>query len=273
MSELFKALILGFVEGLTEFIPVSSTGHLILVGDALGFVGEKEKAFEVFIQLGAILAVVVLYRERFLSFWRALFPIAKWFQPERYRSVEEGLDGASGIINIAVATLPALIAGAILRKQVKALFFPASVAAALIVGGLAFLLVEKFVRPGKRALSPRVCLLIGCFQALALWPGISRSGATIVGALLLGVERRTAAEFSFLAAVPIIAIAAVVDLAGVAGKLTMQDAGVFATGLVVSFVAGMASIKILIEALKRYSLKPFGYYRIVLGALVLLLSA
>lgn len=260
------------MEGLTEFIPVSSTGHLILVGEALKFVGEKEKAFEVFIQLGAILSVVVLYRAQFISLFRGLFPLTKWLHKETYLGLEPGLAGKAGIINLALTTLPALVAGAILHKKVKALFFPTSVALALIAGGVLFLVVEHFKgeKEGNAPLSPKICFIIGCFQALALWPGFSRSGATIIGALILGVNRRKAAEFSFIAAVPIIAAASLLDIVKIAPALNLDDIKVFTVGLVTSFVFGMFSIKLLIEVMKRYSLRPFGVYRIMLGAFVLL---
>lgn len=275
MSDLVKALLLGLVEGLTEFVPVSSTGHLILSGELLDFVGEREKAFEVFIQAGAILAVVVLYWRRFKNLYLGLFPLRQWLTPDTYRKVEPGLSGRAGIINITLATLPALVAGGLLGKQSKELFFPSSVALALITGGVAFLLIEHFFGKDQREtkLTPRICLLIGVFQCLALWPGISRSGATIIGALALGVPRQIAAEFIFIIAVPVITAAALLDLYKSLHLLSVADIPVFATGLIVSFIAGMVSIKVFIAVLKRYTLRPFAYYRIVLGALVLILMS
>jgi len=271
-SEYLSAALLGLVEGLTEFIPVSSTGHLILVGSALGLTGEKEKTFEVFIQLGAILSVVVLYRARFTSFIQGLFPLSKWLNRKTYLATNSGLEGSAGIINIALATLPALIFGALLHKQSKALFFPESVALALITGGILFLIAEKFKRQDTKEIAPLLALAIGVFQVFALWPGMSRSGSTIVGGLLLGLNRKNAAEFSFLAAVPIIAAAALFDLLKGFSLFTTADVPLFAIGLSVSFLAGMLSIRLLVAVLNRFTLVPFAIYRILLGAAVLLLS-
>lgn len=270
MSDHFKALILGLVEGLTEFIPVSSTGHLILVGDLLQFTGEKEKAFEVFIQLGAILAVVFLYKARFVELFISVFPLSKWFTIETYkRNGSHRLLILLGLVSI----VPAVI-GALLHSKIKSLFEPTYVAYALIAGGVVFFLVErKKTKPiflNLESITPATALLIGCFQTLALWPGVSRSGATIIGAILLGVERSVAADFSFLAAVPLIAAAALVDFAKVYSLLTVSDLKIFAIGLIVSFFGGIISIKILIGALKRYSLIPFAYYRVILGIFILL---
>ncbi len=277
LSELAKAALLGLVEGLTEFIPVSSTGHLILAGEALEFTGDKAKAFDVFIQLGAILSVVVLYRDRFVSLFRGAFPLTKWLRSSTYRGATGGLEGSSGLLTIGVSSIPALAAGALLHSRIGALFHPTSVAFALIFGGVVFLLVEmKRHQPtilSTGEITLKLGFLIGCFQALALWPGISRSGATLVGAMLLGVERRVAADFSFIIAVPIIAAAAILDFAKVAGTLTAADLTIFAAGLTVSFLAGIASISLLLSILKRYTLRPFGYYRILVGLLVLALTA
>lgn len=273
MSEYIKALILGLVEGLTEYIPVSSTGHLILVGDLLQFTGKKEKAFEVFIQLGAILAVTYLYRARFVDIFKSIFPLTKWFQSATYR--QSGSHRLL-ILLVLVSIVPAII-GALLHSTIKTLFEPSYVAYALIAGGIVFLLVErKKIVPTTLTLetiTPASAFFIGCFQTLALWPGVSRSGATIIGAMLLGVQRSVAADFSFLAAVPLITAAALLDFVKVYSILTVSDLEIFAIGLIVSFFAGIVSIKLLIAILKRYSLIPFAYYRIILGIFILLTVA
>ena len=250
MSDYINALILGLVEGLTEFIPVSSTGHLILVGDLLKFTGEKEKAFEVFIQLGAILAVVFLYKDRFIELFKSIFPVSKWIRLETYKA--EG--GQRLLVLLALVSLVPAVIGAALHSKIKLLFNPTYVAWALILGAFAFFLVEwKKPKPttfSLESIKPSTAFIIGCFQTLALWPGVSRSGATIVGAMLLGVERSVAADFSFLAAVPLITAAALLDFVKVYSNLTAGDLEVFAIGLVVSFFAGIISIKLLISILK-----------------------
>ena len=200
------AVILGIIEGLTEFIPVSSTGHLIVFGTLLGFVGEKAASFEVFIQLGAILSVVVLYWKRFLR----LIP-GKTRLP-----LDSRLDGWDGLCRIAVATVPALIAGYLAHGFIKTyLFTPGTVTVALIVGGIGILLAEKHAARNSTSLDSltlRQALVVGLFQTLSLWPGISRSGATIVGGLVMGLDRKSAAEFSFLIAVPVMIAATGYDL-------------------------------------------------------------
>jgi undecaprenyl-diphosphatase len=274
MTDYAVAILLGIIEGLTEFIPVSSTGHLILAAEALHFTGEKEKAFDVFIQLGAIMSVVVIYKERFAELFRQLFPLRQWFSKDTWLRVRDIRGSAP--LNIFLVSLPALIIGGLFHKKLKLLFTPGCVAAALILGGIAFILVERMKPRVKtisfQELSGWQSFVIGCFQSLALWPGTSRSGATLVGAMLLGVDRAVAAEFSFLAAVPLIAAAALLDFVKVLPFLTAQDLSIFSLGLGVSFIGGCLSIRLLIGVLKRYSLAPFAYYRIVLGIIVLILS-
>jgi undecaprenyl-diphosphatase len=270
VPEYISAFLLGLVEGLTEFIPVSSTGHLILVGELLKFHGEKEKAFEVFIQLGAILAVVVLYQRKFVDLFKSVFPLRKWTKAETYKSEGEH----RLLVLLGLASLAPVVIGGLLHSKIKELFNPVYVAWALIIGGIVFLIVE-WKKPKESVFSlekikPTTAFLIGCFQTLALWPGVSRSGATLVGGILLGVQRTVAADFSFLAAVPLIAAAALVDFYKVFHLLTYSDFATFGIGFLISFVSGIASIKLLIGILKRYSLRPFGIYRIVLGLLVLL---
>ncbi len=263
------AVILGIVEGLTEFIPVSSTGHLIMAGNLLGFVGEKASTFEVAIQLGAILSVVVLYRERFAR----LLPTYR----APYSPLGSALNGWSGILRIGLATLPALVVGFILRNVIKRyLFSPYTVAAALLVGGIAILAAERAVRRRPTSavdtLSLGQALGIGLFQTLALWPGTSRSAATIVGGMLLGLDRKGAAEFSFLIAVPIMIAATGYDLLKIKDQLSGAETAQLAIGFVVAFVVALATIRWFVRLLNRWSLAPFAWYRITIAPIFYLLA-
>jgi undecaprenyl-diphosphatase len=256
------AIILGIVEGLTEFLPISSTGHLVLVGELLQFEGPKAATFEVFIQLGAILAVLVLYRERFQNLLRF--------------NSSEPFSGLNGIKKIAVASLPVLVVGFLARDFIKAHFFSSqSVAYALIVGGIIMCIVERLNRSSTvnslEQLSIRTCFIIGLFQCCSLWSGISRSGSTMVGSLLFGVQRKTAAEFSFLIAVPVMCAATTYDLLKSLTFLSMQDIPLFALGFVTAFLSAFIAIRAFIGLLQHWTLVPFGIYRVGLGLLVLFL--
>jgi len=259
MGELLNSIILGLVEGFTEFIPVSSTGHLILAGHLLGFEGEKASTFEVFIQLGAILAVVFLYKERFFG----LNPSNK----------EAGFAGTYGLTLLFLTTLPALLFGFLLHGFIKKhLFNPTTVAIGLGAGGVAILLIERFLPKVKRrgidSLGWSEALSIGFFQCLALWPGTSRSGATILGGMAIGVERKTAAEYSFLAAVPVMFAATAYDLYKSFRFLEASDLPIFAVGFVVSFVTAWLTVKSFVRLLGRYTLDPFGWYRIAIALVI-----
>lgn len=263
------AVILGIVEGLTEFIPVSSTGHLIVVGNLLGFVGPKASTFEVAIQLGAILSVVVLYHERFLGLILS--------HRNRFPQSASALEGYSGLSRITLATLPALIAGYLAHDLIKAhLFTPATVALALALGGVGILIAESFVRRRPSDSVDRLtlpqALSIGLFQTLSLWPGISRSAATIIGGLLVGLDRKGAAEFSFLIAVPIMIAATGYDLLKMRALFTTDDVAQFAVGFVVSFLVATLSIAVFIRFLSRWSMAPFAWYRIVAAPVFYLLT-
>ena|SRR2546425_4948133 len=253
------AILLGVVEGLTEFLPVSSTGHLIVAGHLLGFQGENSQTFEIFIQLGAILAVVVLERRRFLDLLR--------------RGRPGGFSGLRGCALLLTTTLPALATGAPVHDWIKDnLFGPATVAWALALGGAALLLVERF-RPASRVrdvdgLGYRHALVIGLFQCLALWPGVSRSGATIVGGLLCGLERRTAAHYSFLAAVPVMAAATLYDLMKSWSHLGSHEIAPFAVGFLVAFLCAWAAMRWFVTLLGRHTLRPFAWYRIIIAPAV-----
>jgi undecaprenyl-diphosphatase len=256
------AVVLGIVEGLTEFLPVSSTGHLIIAGHMLGFVGDKASSFEVAIQLGAILSVVVLYWRRFIG-----------LIPTNSRSAVDPrstLEGWSGLWRIAAASLPALLVGYLARHAIKEkLFNPEAVTLALAVGGVAILLVERLVAP-RRASSLETLTLaqafgIGLFQILALWPGTSRAAATIVGGMLLGLDRKGAAEFSFLIAVPVLFAATGYELLKMRDQLALEDSLALAIGFLVSFVVALIAVKGFVSYLSRGRLAPFAWYRIVVA--------
>lgn len=264
------AIVLGLVEGVTEFLPVSSTGHLILTGHLLGFTGEKADCFEVFIQFGAILAVVGLFRDRFLALLS--FKAKPAAESSAGPASAPVFAGKRGLSLLFAVTLPGLIMGKLLHSTIKAhLFNPLTVAIGLGVGGILILLVEKF---GPRAskfdmskLSLKNAFLIGCFQCLALWPGMSRASSTILGGMLLGFDRKTAAEFSFLAAVPLITAAAFYDLYKSLPLLHAEDAGLFAVGFFVSLASAWFAVKFFMQYLARHTLSIFGVYRIVLAGL------
>ncbi len=260
---LLAAVAMGLVEGLTEFLPVSSTGHLILAGHLLRFnelVGaEAAKTFEIFIQLGAILAVVVAYPSRFVRLLRV--------------DDNRGFSGLRGIGLLAVVSLPGGVLGFLAGGMIKAyLFQPITVAVGLAVGALWILAVERQLPrtrcEGIDTLGWKDAFCIGLFQCLALWPGMSRSSSTILGGMMLGVERKTATEFSFFAAVPLLSAATLYELYKSRNLLAADHAPVFAIGFVVSFVAAWAAVKFFVRFLSRHTLEPFGWYRLAVAALV-----
>jgi undecaprenyl-diphosphatase len=256
---LLKAAILGLVEGVTEFIPVSSTGHLIIAGDLLGFTGERAKTFEIFIQLGAIFAVVWLYRALFVRVARNLG-----------RSVES----RRFVVNLALGFLPAAVVGLATHKWIKAhLFTVPTVAGALVVGGLAILVIER-TRPTARvssvdALGPRTAFGIGVAQVLSLFPGVSRSGATILGGYLLGLTRTAATEFSFFLAVPVMFAATLLDLVSSRDALGRGDIPVFAVGFIVSFLSAVVVVRAFLGFVARRDFSIFAWYRILAGVILL----
>ncbi len=260
---LLKALVLGVVEGLTEFLPVSSTGHLILAGSLLDFNDDKGKVFELVIQTGAMLAIVWEYRVRFRDVLAGLGsrPVARRFA-----------------LNLIVAFMPAAVLGLLFGKIIKShLFSPVPVALAFIVGGVIILWVE---RPGRSGRPPRVervddmdwrdALKVGCAQALALIPGTSRSGATIIGGMLFGLSRRAATEFSFFLAVPTLIAAGLYDLYKNRALLSVSDLPLFGVGSVAAFVSAFLCVRWLLRYITTHDFKLFAWYRIVFGAVVLL---
>jgi undecaprenyl-diphosphatase len=247
---LLQAFILGIVEGLTEFLPISSTGHLILAGDLLGFNDERAKVFHVAIQTGAMLAVVWEYRARFFSVDRQL-----------YR-------------NLIIAVIPAAVLGLLFGGVIKAyLFAPVPVALAFIIGGLIILWVDRGVRVARidstRAMTWRDALKVGLAQCFALIPGTSRSGATIIGGMLFGLSRPAATEFSFFLAVPTLVAAGGYDLWRHRGLFSLDDLGMFAVGLAMSFVSAFVVIRWLVRYVATHDFRPFAWYRIVFGVVVL----
>jgi undecaprenyl-diphosphatase len=261
------AVVLGFVEGLTEYLPISSTGHLILVAAWLGQAGEGVKSFEIVIQLGAILAVVVHYRRLLLLRAAGL--------------VRREPAAISLAVALACGFVPTAIAGLLLRNVVKRyLFGPIPVAIALIVGGIVLVASERWRRSrgitgedGLERVTPGRALLIGLGQCVALWPGASRSMCTILASQAVGLSTSTAAEFSFLLALPTLGAATLYELWKGRHELLVPGMGTeLAIGLVVSFVVAWAVIAGFIRYLRTRSLEPFGYYRVALGALVLVLA-
>ncbi len=259
MNEHLIAIVLGLVEGLTEFIPVSSTGHLILAGRLLGFDGDKAKLFDVFIQLGAILAVVVLYFRTFAELFSA---------PEH-----KGFSGANGLLLLGLTTLPAVVIGKLAHSAIKEhLFSPDTVAVGLAVGAVWMLATERWLRGRGTAdlggLTWRIALGIGVFQCLALWPGMSRSTCTILGAMMLGLDRTSAVRYSFFAAVPIMVLAVAYDVLRNASLLTVETIPWFATGFVVAFISALGAIRFFIRWVSRRGLAPFAWYRLAVAVVV-----
>ncbi|MEF2229536.1 MAG: undecaprenyl-diphosphate phosphatase [Pseudodesulfovibrio sp.] len=261
MGSWHVAVILGIVEGLTEFLPVSSTGHLIVTGHLLGFTGPKAETFEIVIQLGAILAVVCLYLDRFIGLLRP--------DPKRRFS------GAYGLWLLFLTSLPASLLGLAAHRVIKEyLFSPATVAWALGVGAVMIFAVEAMPRKERTGsiddLTPLQALGVGAFQCLALWPGFSRSAATIMGGMILGVKRTAAAEYSFIAAVPIMVAATGYDFLKSYQLFEPGDLLFLGLGFVVSFISAWLAVKGFILLLGRLTLRPFAVYRLALAALILL---
>ncbi len=257
VATLLDALVLGLIEGLTEFIPVSSTGHILLAGHFLGF-RNPGKTFEILIQLGAILAILGVYAARIVALVRALptDPKARRF-----------------VIGVVVAFLPAAALGVLLHDFIKTVLFetPLLIAIMLIVGGVLLLIVDRLpLQPRYRSIMDYplpLALGIGLFQCLALVPGVSRSGATIAGALLLGADKRSAAEFSFFLAMPTMAGAFTYDLWANRALISMDQAIIVAIGFVAAFIAALVVVRTLLDFVSRYGFAPFAWWRIIVGTI------
>jgi undecaprenyl-diphosphatase len=258
-----KAIIMGIVEGLTEFLPISSTGHLILAGSLLDFTGEKMKVFEIVIQAGAILAVCWEYRAKIAMVLAGLFSDRK---AQRF------------VLNLIIAFLPAAVLGLLFNKAIKAvLFAPVPVALAFIIGGVVILWVER--RQKANPIAARIesvddmtaldAFKVGCAQAFALIPGTSRSGATIMGGMLFGLSRKAATEFSFFLAIPVLFAATFYSLYKERALLSASDLDLFAIGTVAAFVSAFFCVRWLLRYISSHDFTVFAWYRIVFGLIVI----
>lgn len=256
MDNLIVAVILSIVEGLTEFLPVSSTGHMILMGDLLHFTGQRAATFEIVIQLGAIMAVVILY-------WRRFIGLIKPSPKMRF-------SGWHGIWLLILTSIPACVLGLLLHSLIKTYLFNSfSVICALVVGAFCMFLADRLAKTPVcltlDELTAKQALGIGLFQCLALWPGFSRSASTIIGGMLLGASRGIAAEYSFIAAVPIMFAATGYDLLKSWSMFTAADIPFFCVGMVGAFLSALLAIKIFVALLARVTLAPFAIYRLILA--------
>lgn len=255
----FQAFILGVVEGLTEFLPISSTGHLIVVGDLLDFNGETATAFKIIIQLGAILAVMWEFRARVLG---VVLGLPRERKAQRFT------------LNLLLAFIPAVVFGLAFASLIEHwLFNPITVATALIIGGVIMLWAEKREQPIKAEtvddMTWSLALKVGFAQCLALIPGTSRSGATIIGGLLFGLSRKAATEFSFFLAMPTMVAATVYSLFKYRHILQLSDLPVFAIGFVTTFIVAMITVRVLLKFIANHSYAVFAWYRIAFGLVIL----
>lgn len=262
MLEWLKVVLLGIVQGITEFLPISSTGHLIVATTLLDFGSWMQNTFEIFIQIGSVVAVLIFYRAEILRQIRAV-------------------PGDQGVqrfwLGIVIAFIPAGAVGFLLRDWIDRLYSPAVVAVSLIVGGVIFLIVEsvnlKTDTGDISAIRPRQAFIVGIAQMVALIPGVSRSGASIIGGMLAGLDRRTATQFSFYLALPTLGIATVYSLLKSVGELSPDDLGYLLVGAAVAAVVSWAAMGWLLRYVARNSFRVFGYYRILAGLVILALIA
>ncbi len=264
MFLIFKSIILGVVEGFTEFLPISSTGHMIIIGHFIKFEGEFAKLFEIFIQLGAILAVVVLFRKKLFNSFKSLTPNGSGFKLWT---------------NLIVAFIPAGIVGFLFHKKIEEyLMNPVSVAGALLIGGLWMIYTENKYREINKiksleGIGYKQSFMIGCFQCLSLiWPGFSRSASTIIGGWIMGLTSVVAAEFSFFLAIPTITIATGYELIKTPLNLNIPEIVSLAVGFIVSFLVAIVVIDRFINFLKKRPMKGFAVYRIIIGFIIITFS-
>lgn len=260
LAEIVIGIIMGAIEGLTEFAPVSSTGHLILAGSLLHFTSNTAKTFEVIIQLGSIMAVVVLY-------WKRLWSLFGLY-PNEHSSGPTHLN----LLHLIIAGIPAIVLGFLMRDFIKSvLFSPMYVVIGLIAGGVLMIFAERLTHHDEShsldQLSYFQAFEIGLFQCLSLWPGFSRSGSTIAGGLIAGADRKTSAEFSFILAVPMMIGASGYDFYKSLSFLKMSDLPLFVIGFITAFVVAMLAIVFFMGLLKRYTLVPFAVYRFIIAAI------
>ena len=265
MNDYMIAVILGIVEGFTEYLPVSSTGHMILVGDWLGFDGPRASVFEVFIQLGAILSVLIIYKEKFI---RMLYQYRCWnlFRRENWFRTDTGLT----LAHVAAGIVPVMGIGYLAHHAIKTYLFSAgTVIIGLIIGGLFMLAAEKAHMQVRckdvEKMTIVQAFLVGAFQMLALWPGFSRSGSTIAGGLFLGMSRKAAADFSFIIAVPVMIVACFYDLLKSLSYLSSNDLIMIAIGFVTAFIVAYVSVLWFLKFLNKSTLASFAYYRSVVA--------
>lgn len=260
MNDLLTAILLGIVEGVTEFLPVSSTGHLVLATELLGYDPQRWAVFNIAIQPGAILAIVVLY-------WRTFMAVLSGLTKREPQSI-------AFVRNLLIAFVPAVALGLAFNDQIEALLENAVVVAwALIAGGIAILVIERLAKTqpvgGIAGVSAMQSAKIGIVQCIAMIPGVSRSGATIMGAMALGIDRRTAAEFSFFLALPTLTGATVLQMVKHRDAITGGDLQLIAVGFVVSFVVALAVVKAFLAVVTKHGFAPFAWYRIVAGVAAL----
>lgn len=262
-NSFFKAMIMGLIEGITEFIPVSSTAHLLIASYLINFNSIKNQLFEIVIQFGAILAITIVYRHK-------IFDIIK--------NIRSNSTDQKFLLNIIIAFLPAILFGALFHKFIKLYFFnPLVIALSMLIGGFIILIVEKFYQKNisqnkeMKEINIKSSLLIGLFQCLAMIPGVSRSGATIIGAMFLGVSRAKATEFSFFLAIPTIFSASIFDLYKNHQDLTLENIELIIFGSVIAFLSSLIVIKWLISFVAKNNFLIFATYRIIIGALILLI--
>lgn len=257
----FKAILLGIIEGLTEFIPVSSTAHLIIFSQILNFDAIKNNVFEIAIQIGGISAIAVIYFKKLNSI------LLKFYEKNNQKFID----------NLSLAFVPAILIGLLAHDFIKKyLFSNLVIAISLIIGGIVIILIEKFhkkfVINKVEDIQKPTALAIGLFQCLAMIPGVSRSGATIMGAMLFGVERKVATEFSFYLAIPTIGSACLYDIYKNFSTLSFDDFELIFVGVIASFISSLIVIKWLLKFVSTHSFASFGYYRIVIGFLILFFS-
>lgn len=263
MLEIIKAMILGIIQGITEWLPISSTGHMILFDEfvPMNVTGKFKELFLVVVQLGSIMAVVIL-------FWSKLNPFL------RSKSKQEKIDTYSLWFKVAVSSIPAIVAGLFLDKYIDRLYNPITVAVSLIVYGVLFIIIENMKKTERATnisdLSYKMAFIIGLFQALALIPGTSRSGSTIIGALLLGASRSVASEFTFFLAIPIMFGASILKVLKYGLVFSSLEVLILLVGSLVAFIVSVFVIQFLMRFIKKHDFKIFGYYRIVLGILILI---
>ena len=261
MSEFWTAVILGIVEGITEVLPVSSTGHLILATELMGYDAKRWALFNIAIQPGAILAIVVLY---WRTFWEVFTGLFKW-----------DAKAVAFTRNLLLAFFPAVVLGLAFGDAIELMLENAVIVAwALIIGGFAILVVEKYAKPqemgGVAEISWQRSAMVGVVQCLSMIPGVSRSGATILGAMAMGVDRKTAAEFSFFLALPTLTGATVLQLYKHRAEVSADDLGLLAVGFTVSFLVAWAVVKAFLAVVTRYGFGPFAWYRIIAGTAALI---